>query len=220
MKKDKRISVSFGIYAVSVAVLIFGFVWSFFGIEIYERIAVVFLASVLLFAGSLVRIFRIDAHKEQEIMRRTFCFLFLIFLLLFVALVFIDGYFGNSRTEQTQRRISAIPFETSRRLLYAAKKGWISPWKPIVNIAGNLLLCMPFALFLPLLFKSQKKFFVFLLTVSAVVLAVEILQYATVCGVCDVDDVIFNLSGAAAAFGVLRIPFVRRLIDKITKLTY
>ncbi|MBR3971553.1 MAG: VanZ family protein [Ruminococcus sp.] len=164
-------------------------------------------------------------------MKNTYLLMFALYLLLFIALVFIDGYFaedirGNSgRTVESfkgyrENYMSIVPFKTSGRLLYAAKMNWISPKKPLLNIGGNLLLCTPFAFFLPLFFKRQHNFFIFFFTVSGVSVLVESIQLLTRRGFCDIDDLIFNVIGACVVHGLLHIAFLRKLTEKITKLQY
>ena len=220
MSKDKRIWISCGIYTLSATAVTTQFVRGFFGITPFERIGWIALASVLLYVGSVVLVKTNDRESTQKIMRRTFFALLVIFLLLFFSLVFVDSYFGDSRTDSAQRTLNLIPFQTTSSLLYGTYKGWISVQKPVINILGNLLICMPFALFLPILFKKQQKFPMFLLTIFLTILAVELLQYVSLLGVCDIDDLIYNVVGAAAAFAVLHTKRARKLVHKLTKLEY
>ena len=219
MSKDKRILISCAIYILSILAVAVQFVRSFFGITPFERIGWIFFASILLYAGSVIFAKDKDSRSRTQIMRRTFFCLFVIYLVLFFALVFVDGYFGYSRTDSTKRTLNLIPFKTFS-LLYGTFRGWVAVQKPIINLVGNFVICMPFALFLPILFKKQQKFLVFLLTVFCAVLLVEVAQYVTARGVCDIDDFIFNIGGAAAAFAVLHTKRARKLVQKLTKLEY
>ena len=67
--------------------------------------------------------------------------------------------------------------------------GWI-------NFLGNILAFVPLGVFLPFLFRPQRKIWIFLLTVVLVVSAVELLQLWTRQGALDVDDLILNIPGA------------------------
>lgn len=219
MSKDKRILLSCGIYTLSCLAIAVQFVRSFFGITPFERIGWAAVASILIYVGSVVQIKHKDRESTQEIMRRTFFSLLVIFSLLFFALVFVDSYFGDSRTYGAQRTLNLIPFK-SFSLWYATFKGWTPIRKPIINMVGNFVICMPFALFLPLLFRKQRKYLGFVLTIFVLVLVVEAAQYVTARGVCDIDDLIFNVSGAAVAFAVLHTKRIRGIVKKLTKLKY
>lgn len=69
-----------------------------------------------------------------------------------------------------------------------------------INLLGNLVLFLPWGLWLPMLREKMRKFGPFLLVTAATVLAVELTQYLTRLGVCDVDDLILNLTGAVAGW--------------------
>ena len=157
--------------------------------------------------------------------------LFFLYLILFFALVFVDGYFeediradsGNRATSFAQYKenyMSLVPFKSTGGLLYSYSRGWIDYKAPLINIAGNLILCMPFAFFLPLLFNKQKKALVFLATVFTISLLVESIQLLTMRGFCDIDDLILNVCGAFVFFLILHIKPVRKLVQKLTKLQY
>lgn len=61
---------------------------------------------------------------------------------------------------------------------------------------------MPFAFFLPLLFKKQNNFKTFLLTMICIVIGIELLQFITMSGSCDIDDVILNVSGSLIMYEI------------------
>lgn len=66
----------------------------------------------------------------------------------------------------------------------------------VFNFAGNLLAFVPLGLFLPILFRRQRSFLLFLLTSAVGICLIELLQYATRRGALDIDDLILNLPGA------------------------
>lgn len=66
----------------------------------------------------------------------------------------------------------------------------------VTNFVGNLLAFLPMGLFLPMLFRRQRRFWGFLLTVTALICLVELLQLLTRRGAMDLDDLLLNLPGA------------------------
>ena len=50
---------------------------------------------------------------------------------------------------------------------------------------------------------------------TAILTAVEALQFVLCCGSCDVDDVILNLSGTLIVYGLIRIPVINRLVKRL-----
>ena len=72
-------------------------------------------------------------------------------------------------------------------------------WFLVPNVAC-LLLFIPFGLFLPHLFQSQRRFGRFLLTSLVLLCCVECAQVLLLLGSCDIDDVILNLLGNVTGF--------------------
>lgn len=68
---------------------------------------------------------------------------------------------------------------------------------------------MPFAFFLPILFEKQKKLKNFLLTMICIVVGIELLQFITISGCCDIDDVILNVLGSLIMFVILRLFYMQ-----------
>ena len=85
----------------------------------------------------------------------------------------------------------------------------------MLNLLGNIVACMPFAFFLPLLFKKQNNLKRFALTMIIIVLTIELLQFVTLSGSCDIDDIILNVSGAIIMYAILKIKSVNNLIKNI-----
>ncbi len=80
------------------------------------------------------------------------------------------------------------------------------------NIAGNVVLFVPFGLLMPLLFERVGTLRAVLVRAAAVSVAIEIVQTITRARATDVDDVILNVSGAAV--GYLLFAVVHWLLDR------
>ena len=107
------------------------------------------------------------------------------------------------------------PLETVRLYLNAIKYDYIGMEIPLSNLVGNAMLFMPMAVFLPCLFRPMQKLWLFTLTMVLLLVSVEALQLLLACGSCDIDDVLLNLVGTLIVFGLLKIPFVHRLLEKL-----
>jgi len=124
-----------------------------------------------------------------------------LYLLLFATLTLFDPLWGRNGGfvswnrelfyTYVQNSLNLVPFKTVLQFL---SKG--SFYQFMVNIAGNIVCLMPLGILLPLNFEKQRKTGVFLLTCVLIVSAVEILQFITLSGSCDIDDLILNVSGA------------------------
>ena len=74
------------------------------------------------------------------------------------------------------------------------------------NVIGNIILFIPMGFFLPCLFPkvrvwSMKKY---IFAMAALIIGIEVFQLFFMCGHCDIDDLILNLSGACLGFAATR----------------
>lgn len=69
-----------------------------------------------------------------------------------------------------------------------------------VNLVGNVVMFIPVGYLLPRIWKRLRGFFKMLLITTGLVLLVEILQYYTGLGSCDIDDLILNIPGAMIGY--------------------
>ena len=107
------------------------------------------------------------------------------------------------------------PLETVRLYINAIKYDYIGMEIPLSNLVGHAMLFMPMAVFLPCLFRPMQKLWLFALSMLLLLVAVEAVQLLLACGSCDVDDVILNLAGTLIVFGILKLPFLQRLLRQL-----
>jgi len=107
------------------------------------------------------------------------------------------------------------PLETVRLYINAIKYDYIGMEIPLSNLVGNAMLFMPMAVFLPCLFRPMQKLWLFAVSMLLLLVAVEAVQLLLACGSCDVDDVILNLAGTLILFGILKLPFLQRLLRQL-----
>ena len=107
------------------------------------------------------------------------------------------------------------PLETVRLYINAIKYNYIGMEIPLSNLVGNAMLFMPMAVFLPCLFRPMQKLWLFAIVMILLLVAVEALQLLLACGSCDVDDILLNLSGTLIVFGILKLPFLQRLLRQL-----
>lgn len=65
----------------------------------------------------------------------------------------------------------------------------------VVNLVGNVVMFVPLGVFLPWIWPSLRKTWRMVLCTLALLILVELTQYLTALGSCDVDDLILNLPG-------------------------
>ena len=120
-----------------------------------------------------------------------------IFFVVYCA-VMLWLLFGQRMNQQpSAKSINLIPLDTLK--LYAnlmqSNSGYLVR-HAYVNLVGNVVMFIPFGIFLPQIWVKLRSFFKVLALTVLVVIAIEGLQYLTALGSCDVDDVILNVPGA------------------------
>ncbi|MBE6737741.1 MAG: VanZ family protein [Ruminococcaceae bacterium] len=194
----------------------------------FLRAGLLLCGCVLIYLGTYTGSKDKDRETAKSRMKASFVLMFILYLTMLITFLFFDGYFGRNSAqfegrwtkenflEYLSSSVNFIPFKSTSSLIYGYSKGWISFYKPLINIGGNLVAFMPFAFFLPVLFRKMHKAIPFLLFTAGVVIMVETTQLILRCGVCDVDDLILNVSGAGLLFALLHIKPVRKLMTKMT----
>ena len=104
--------------------------------------------------------------------------------------------------QEVQGNLILEPLETIRDFLWvirhSSNRGMVN--HAIINLGGNVIMFVPLGFFDAVLWEKQRKFARHLLTMTAVILAVELAQLFTLLGTCDVDDLLLNLVGTTLGF--------------------
>jgi len=95
-------------------------------------------------------------------------------------------------------RYNLEPFETIR--LFTRSAGWNNLRAPLINLAGNVALFIPFGVLFPILFRRCRRYPVFIIRFLALILLLELAQGISGAGVADVDDLILNGAGATIGY--------------------
>ncbi len=151
--------------------------------------------------------------------------LFVIYTLMVIDFTLINDSFGRNISnifltdkaeikEYLSQRINIVPFATVRLFINAYRDSALDTYSVLENILGNLFVLMPFAFFVPNVFKKINSALKFFGVISVFVLLIEVLQLVFLTGSADIDDFILNVSGAMIAYGVLRITKVNVRINK------
>ncbi len=151
--------------------------------------------------------------------------LFLLYTLMVIDFTLINDNFGRNISnilladkseiiEYFSEKTNIIPFATVKLFVNAYKKGSLETYIVIENILGNFFVFMPFAFFVPNIFKRVNSILKFFKVISVCVLAIEILQILFLTGSADIDDFILNVGGAMVAYALINIPIIKIKINK------
>lgn len=162
---------------------------------------------------------RLSGEYAPRALRIVLWLCFVLYVHLVVTFTLTDAGFGRQvvreREYYMEWYVNFRPFATIRTIYVDGfRYQYISLRYLLLNLGGNLILFAPFALFLPRLFARVNRFWKFALLILGLVTAVELLQLLFMCGSCDVDDILLNVGGALATYGILAIPAVRKLADR------
>jgi len=92
-----------------------------------------------------------------------------------------------------------VPFATIRR--YLAVMDRPSGFNLFLyNVIGNIVVMIPFGYLFPIINKTVKKWWVFVLLALMFIMIMEMMQYVSMSGTLDIDDVILNLTGAVIGY--------------------
>ena len=130
--------------------------------------------------------------KQNRIWRT----LFVIYCGLMLVLLF-------HRAGYDQLRINLTPFHTIQLYLRLLSRPAFRQ-SAIINLAGNVVMFIPLGFLLPRIFDKQNRLWKVLLTTAVIITLVELVQYVTLLGSCDIDDLILNVIGAAIGYGIYK----------------
>ena len=119
----------------------------------------------------------------------------------------LDIYLDNS--------VNLIPFKTIIEYIQKIFTSLLDTSTIFLNLFGNVACLMPLALFIPMLFKKIDNTKKFLISILCVTLGIELIQFITFTGSCDIDDVILNTLGAFIMYKILNIKDVNNLVRNI-----
>ena len=122
---------------------------------------------------------------------------------------------GEQVSEYFVNKTNIIPFDTVKLFINAFKQGSLEPYVVLENILGNFFVFMPFALLTPNVFSRINSAVKFLLFISLFVIIIEVLQIVFLTGSADIDDFILNVGGAMVAYGILKIPYIQKTVNKV-----
>lgn len=164
----------------------------------------------------IYRIFTYTKNKKINLYREISLLLFLLYFLLLLNITIFKASsisFRNPLNSYVYKKygisgiINFIPFIETIKTMTDGHTPIINPLR---NIFGNILAFMPLGFFIPLLFSKYnnvKKIFILGLTSS---LCIEIVQLFVGYNITDIDDLIYNTTGAM--LGLLCFKLLKKII--------
>ena len=196
------------------------------GIYIYTRIRIIllFIACIFIYLSGLILVKKLNYTKK--VLKINLMIYFIIYTVTIITLTLFDEIFGRqgimianwSRellSMYTRTSFNIIPFDTIKLFINGYINGVVSLRNFAINIFGNLFVLMPYGMFIPLMFKKINKYYKFLILMVILVVTIELLQFISLSGSCDIDDLILYVMGASIMYFICKIKFVNKVINKI-----
>lgn len=165
-------------------------------------------------------------NYDKNILKIHLVIYFLIYTITICTLTLFDEIFGrqgfviirwNKQLLDLYMKYSfnIIPFKTINLYISGYINEIVNFKNLSINIFGNFCAFMPYAIFLPLMFKGMNKFMNFFTAITFSVIIIELLQFVTISGSCDIDDLILNVTGACIVYLITRIKCINKIIHKV-----
>lgn len=157
----------------------------------------------------------VNHHERFQISRKYMMLVFILYLLVLFSLLFnnkdrvmvwssMADYFDMIRY-----RFNILPFyNLFKEFLFGVRSIFFR------NLFGNIILFIPIGFLLPILSKKMRHFKTLIITMTVVMIIVELVQYFSLLGVGDIDDVILNVLGVAMGYGLWVLPYVQDLMKR------
>ena len=224
MKVKKIISTIFYVVAIFF-LLVYGVTETLAHLSLSEmgRMFLLCGSCLFLFAGGVVWS---KATKNNKAMKINLWIFFALYLVLLITLTLFDPMWGRNGiglsnwTKESfniyvENALNLIPFKTISGFISDMFTSLKSTSTIFYNLLGNVVCLMPFAFFIPLLFKKIDNVKKFLLSILCITIGIELIQFISFSGSCDIDDVILNTLGAVIMYLILQIKTVKNLIRNI-----
>ncbi len=148
------------------------------------------------------------AFREYKKRIKILCWiLFAAYIAVMVYFLFFADMLGRTDISQTYDYNLTLFKEIRRFWVYRERIGF---GYVFLNLAGNIIVFMPFGLLLPIMSRRLRGFFRIVLLGLALSLLVECIQLVTKTGCFDVDDLLLNTVGSALGFLIYALVRHRR----------
>ena len=148
----------------------------------------------------------------KKVVRPILWAIFGLYCLVLIYILFLNrgSRAHYSYAQYFQAFTNFIPFKTIAEYIQRYSDGY---WRlSTINLLGNLALFVPMGMALPCMSKKLNRFWKIVLCVLGMVVMVEVTQGILRVGSIDIDDVIFNVCGAMIGYGIMKLPFINKLL--------
>ncbi len=166
------------------------------------------------FLGTVLWLLGTEFEKREKEFGRIFAVFSLIYLTVLISVLL--GSLEVSRNHYHSRQYSLTPFRTIKLYLNAYRSGALPRDVVFENLFYNFVLLTPLGFIAPYFIKPfRTRWWLFSICVIAFICLLEFLQYVTMRGFMDIDDVMLNYAGAIVAYIICWNGLTKKLWRKI-----
>lgn len=222
----KKFIISIAFYVIAIIILgyyISSELTSNFIMSEFGRLLILFIICLSLYLGGY---FLSKYIKNNCPMKINLWIFLILYLILFITLTLLDPIWGRNGLKLTKwskdifnnyihNSLNLVPFKTIILYIKSLFSMTLNTNILIYNLLGNFICLMPLSFFLTLIFKKNRKASSFLFIALIFTILIELLQFLTLSGSCDIDDIILNVLGAFIMFKILHIKTINNLFRNI-----
>ena len=214
--------------ALIITILIFGLDLSpniYLNISI--KLFIYSLAFLLSYINLKLKNKKVDEKQKEKNRNEFWITIFMIYSFFVVSVLFLDSnyrgytYYNDIKflsKEHFEFYCNLIPFDTTYNFIIAVKDHTINTNAVLVNIIGNIIAFAPYGILIPMIWKEKfSNVIKFTLLMIGIVFIIESIQFITMIGTFDIDDIILNVLGAIILYETSKIKIVSKIIKKITE---
>ena len=170
-------------------------------LSFWIQVAIPLLTVVLLGAGAGIRVSYMKRKYVGHYLGRVLWVMFLYYLTIVTDMLFFGRLFQLERG--WGGAVNLEPLHTIRNFfIHYQRTGSLAS---LFNLLGNIAILIPVGVFIPLLFRGMRRFWLFIPFAALVSAGIEYIQWYTALGVADVDDSILNFAGAVGGYFITRL---------------
>ena len=138
--------------------------------------------------------------RKKALLRKAGTVIFFIYIAALTYFLFFADWFDHSPGAHWVSSYNYVPFREIRRFAHVfARRPSAGAF---LNLFGNVIGFMPLGFFLPVMSRSFRSFRCACAAGFILSCVVELIQFVTHSGCCDVDDVLLNTAGAMIGYGL------------------
>ncbi len=193
----------------------------------FKLIVYIFVSALVFIDMKIKNKKETDENQKEKNRKKALIIIFIIYTILIMSLLLFDnsyrrfGMWDNINLfskEHFEFYSNFIPFKTIYDFVQRTIQGNINTNIVFTNIVGNIVVFAPYGLFIPMIFKDKfSNLKNFTLLMVGIVFIVECVQFITMKGAFDIDDLILNVFGAIIVFGLMKVKKIRMFVEGILK---